>query len=115
MHTTLCLFSEYQTIDDIIQALNSKEVAGMLLDRYTASYYQARDKLKSLITVTNFEFRRDIGVLFSKDRKDLADCLTFLRLDIVKIVQTITSTYKVSFIYHQVPMIENNFISFLFR
>ena len=98
MHTTLWLFSAYETIEDIIQALNSKEVEGMFLDRYTASYYQTRDKLKSLITVKNFEFRRDIGVLFSKDRKNLADCLTFFRSDIVKIVQTITSTYKVSFI-----------------
>jgi len=87
--------SAYKTIEDIIQALNSKEVAGMLLDRYSASYYQAEVKLRSLITVKNFEFRRDIGVLFSKDRKDLTVCLTFFRSDIVKIVQTITSTFKV--------------------
>ena len=115
MHTTLCLFSAYETIEDIIQALNSKEVEGMFLDRYTASYYQTRDKLKSLITVKNFEFRRDIGVLFSKDRKDLADCLTFLRSDIVKVVQTITPKYKVSFIKYKVSMIQTNFTSFLFR
>ena len=115
MHTTLCLFSAYETIEDIIQALNSKEVEGMFLDRYTASYYQTRDKLKSLITVKNFEFRRDIGVLFSKDRKDLADCLTFLRSDIIKVVQTITPKYKVSFIKYKVSMIQTNFTSFLFR
>ena len=115
MHTTLCLFSAYETIEDIIQALNSKEVEGMFLDRYTASYYQTRDKLKSLITVKKFEFRRDIGVLFSKDRKDLADCLTFLRSDIIKVVQTITPKYKVSFIKYKVSMIQTNFTSFLFR
>ena len=67
----------------------------MLLDHYTASYYQARDQLKSLIIVTEFEFRRDVGVLFSCDRKDLADCLTFHRSIIWRLVQTNTGTFKV--------------------
>ena len=66
-----------------------------MLDHYTASYYQARDKLKSMIIVTKFEFHRDVGVLFSKDRKDLADCLNFHRSNILRLVQTITSTFKV--------------------
>ena len=70
----------------------------MLLDHYTASYYQARDKLKSLITGENFEFHRDIGVLFSEDRSNLAACLTFHRSDILKAMQAFTSAYKVSFI-----------------
>ena len=69
----------------------------MLLDRYTASYYQARDKLKSLIIDKQFEFGRDVGVLFSQDRTDLAECLNFHRSDIWRRVQTLTSTFKVSF------------------
>ena len=69
----------------------------MLLDRYAASYYQARDKLRSLTIDKQFEFRRDVGVLFSQDRKDLAECLNLYRSDIWRKVQTLTSTFKVSF------------------
>ena len=91
----LCLLLAYDKIEHIIQALNEKQVDAMLLDHYTASYYQARDQLKSLIIVTEFEFRRDVGVLFSNDRKDLADCLTFHRSNIWRLVQTNTATFKV--------------------
>ena len=82
----------------MIQALKTKQIEWMFLDHYTASYYQARDKLKSLITVKKFEFQRDIGVLFSKDKKDLADCLNFYRTSIWRMVQAVSSTYKVSFV-----------------
>lgn len=67
----------------------------MLLDRYTASYYQTRGKLKSLLTVKKLDLRRDIGVLFSKDTEALADCLNFIRPNIWTSVQTITETFKV--------------------
>ena len=74
----------------------------MLLDHYTACYYQARDQLKSLIIVTEFEFHRDVGVLFSKDRKGLADCLTFHRSNIWRLVQTNTATFKVILFYKKI-------------
>ena len=70
----------------------------MLLDRFTASYYQSRGKLKSLITLKKLEHQREVGVLFSKDREDLAQCLiNFHRSDILRSAQTFTDTYKVTF------------------
>ena len=96
MTSILCFLLVYSKIEDIIQALNSKEIEGMLLDHYMASYYQARNILKSLVIVTQMEFHREVGVLFSKDRKILADCLNFHRSNIWRLVQTITSTFKVS-------------------
>lgn len=68
---------------------------GVLLGHYTASYYQTRGKLTSLITVKKFEFRREAGVLFSVDMKYLAACLDFVRPSICwKLVQVITSNYE---------------------
>ena len=72
----------------------------MLLDRFTASYYQSRGKLKSLITLKKLELQRDTGVLFSQDREDLAKCLNLYRANILKSVQTFTAIYKVIFINH---------------
>ena len=95
MSSFLFLCLEYPTIDDIIRAVKSNEVDGMLLDRFTASYYQTIGKLKSLITLKKLELQRDTGALFSKDREDLAKCLNVLRSDILKSVQTFTATYKV--------------------
>ena len=70
----------------------------MLLDRFTASYYQSRGKLKSLVTLKKLELQRDVGVLFSKDREGLARCLiNFRRSDILRSAQTLTDTYKVTF------------------
>ena len=85
----------YNTIDNIIKAVRKKEVDGMLLDVYRASYYQSKGKLKSLITVKKLEYRKDIGVLFSKNNKKLAVCLDFFRSDIWRLVQTLTATFKV--------------------
>ena len=88
----------YHRIDDITQAVKSKQVDGMFLDRFTASYYQTRNKLKSLLTVTKLELQRDVGVLLSKNREDLAECLLNLHSsNILRSAQTITSTYKVNF------------------
>ena len=71
----------------------------MLLDRFTASYYQSRGKLKSLINLKKFELQRDVGVLFSKDTEGLARCLiNFRRSDILRSAQTLTDTYKVTFL-----------------
>ena len=92
----LCL--EYPRIDDVIQAVKSKEVDGMLLDRFTASYYQSRGKLQSLLTVKKVELQMDTGVLFSQDREELAECLNLHRSNILKSVQTFAATYKVLFI-----------------
>ena len=88
----------YHRIDDITEAVKSKQVDGMFLDRFTASYYQTRNKLKSLLTVTKLELQRDVGVLLSKNREDLAECLlNYHSSNILRSVQTITSTYKVNF------------------
>ena len=86
----------YDSIDDVVKAVRSKDVDGMFLDRYTASFYQSRDKLKTLLTVKKLEFQRDVGVLFSKDRRELAECLNVLRSPIWRSMQTITETYKVT-------------------
>ena len=75
--------------------MKTKEVDGMLLDRFTASYYQSRGKLKSLLTLKKLEIQRDVGVLFSQDREGLARCLNFYRSNILKSAQTLTDTYKV--------------------
>ena len=86
----------YPSIDDAIQAVKSKKVDGMLLDRFTASYYQSRGKLKSLLTVKRLELQRDAGVLFSQDRWFLAQCLKdYHQASILKSVQTLTETYEV--------------------
>ena len=87
----------YNNIDDAIQALKLKQVKGMLLDRYTASYYQRRDKLKSLLAVKKLELQRDVGVLFNKNREDLVHCLlNFHRSAILRSIQTLTSSLKVN-------------------
>jgi len=79
--------------------VKSKEVDGMLLDRFTASYYQSMGKLKSLITVKKLELQRDVGVLFSQDRWYLAECLiNYHRANIFKSAQIFTDTYKVTLI-----------------
>ena len=86
----------YPSIDDAIQAVKSKKVDGMLLDRFTASYYQSRGKLKSLLTVKKLELQRDAGVLFSRGRLFLAQCLKdYHQASILKSVQTLTDTYEV--------------------
>ena len=85
----------FSQINNVIQAVKAKEVDGMLMDRFTASYYQSRGKLKSLITLKKLELQRDVGVLFSKDREGLAECLNFYRSNILKSAQTFIDTYKV--------------------
>ena len=68
----------------------------MLLDRFTASYYQSKGKLKSLFTLKKLELQRDAGVLFSQDRWFLAECLkTYQQANVLKAVQIFTDTYKV--------------------
>ena len=97
----LFLFLAYPGIDEVIQAVKSKEVDGMLLDRFTASYYQSRGKLKSLIIVKKLELQREVGVLFSQDREKLAECLNVHLSSILKSVQTFTDTYKVTLIKYK--------------
>lgn len=88
----------YDEIDDIIQAVKSKRVDGMFLDRYTASYYQSKGKLQSLITVKKLEFRREVGILFSKNNQELAKCLGLFRSNIWRLFQVLTATFKVTLI-----------------
>lgn len=90
----------YETVEDIIQALKSDQVEVMLLDRYTASYYQARDKLKSLITVKKFEFRREIGGLISKKMERKLPCFEQHRLSIWRSVETFADAYKLMLCRH---------------
>jgi len=92
------MFLVFYRIDDMIQAVKSKQVDGMLLDRYAASYYQSRNQLKLLYTVKKLELQRDVGILFNENRKFLAECLlNYHRASIWGSVQTITATYKVVF------------------
>ena len=99
LYLFLCL--AYASIDDVIQAVKSKEVDGMLLDRFAASYYQSRGKLKSLLTVKKLELQRDAGVLFSQDRWFLAQCLKdYHQANVLKAVQTFTNSYKVTSILY---------------
>jgi len=85
----------FQDIDHLIHELKEKEINGMLLDRYTASYYQKMNKLKSLITLKKLQFPGEVGILLSKARQDLANCLNIHRSSIRRLVQTITSAFKV--------------------
>ena len=101
LHHFSFLFLAYPGIDEVIQAVKSKEVDGMLLDRFTASYYQSRGKLKSLIIVKKLELQREVGVLFSQDKEKLAECLNFHLSSILKSVQTFTDTYKVTLIKYK--------------
>ena len=88
--------SVYYKIEDIIEALQARKVEGILLDSYTASFYQSREKLESLVTVKKFELRRYVGILISEEKKDLANCLENHRPSILRHVQTVTSTFKAS-------------------
>lgn len=70
----------YSKVNDIIQAVKSGEVDGILLDHYVASYYRQMDNdIKSLFTVKKFEFQRDFGILFSTDTAEerFKECLGF--------------------------------------
>lgn len=90
------IFSVYNNIDDAVDALKSKEVKGMLLDLYTASYYQKRDKLKTLLAVKKLDLQRDVGVLFNENKRELAECLqNYHRSAIWRSMQTLTSFYEV--------------------
>jgi len=100
----------YNTIDDVVQAVKTKEVDGMFLDRYRASHYQSRGKLKSLITVKKLEYRKDIGVLFSKNNQRLATCLNFHRSNIWRLVQTLTATFKVMLTFISFGIIYTNIL-----
>ncbi|XP_022779217.1 uncharacterized protein LOC111320784 [Stylophora pistillata] len=84
----------YEKIDDIIKAVKTKEVEGMFLDRYIASYHQSRSDLASHISLKSLNFPKEVGVLFSKDNKELASCMEFHRPSIMMLTQTITSSYK---------------------
>ncbi|CAH3119761.1 unnamed protein product [Pocillopora meandrina] len=84
----------YEKIDEIIKAVKTKEVEGIFLDRYSASYHHSRGELESLISLKSLDLSREIGVLFSEDNRELARCLEFYRPNIMMLTQTVTSSYK---------------------
>ena len=81
----------YNIIEDIVEAIKSKQVEGMLLDHYTVSYYHKRNKLKSLISAKKLEFCRDVGVLIFKVKM-----AKWHRSSISSFTETITNTFKVT-------------------
>ena len=91
------LLLDYETVDEMVDAVNSGKVEGIMLDRYTSSFHQEMDKLKPLLFLRKFDFSREMGILFSRDKKDLADCLNYDRSYILRKVQDSTKTYKASF------------------
>ena len=104
----------FHKIDDVIQVLKSEQVDGLLLDRYSTAYYQEKHKLKSLLIVKKFEFIRNVEILFSKDRKDLADCLKRYDSDISELVLDATSRFEVNNItYMIVYKVNYNYVSIL--
>ncbi|XP_066025124.1 uncharacterized protein [Pocillopora verrucosa] len=82
------------SIEDAVKDVQSQKVDGLFIDHYANTFYHSREKLKTLFTVKKLELQRDVGALFSKDRKDLADCLNYQRSTILRSAQTITATYK---------------------
>ena len=93
------IYLVFDKIEDLVQALIAKKVDGMLIDHYTASYYQSRHKLKSLITVKKFEFHRDFGILISKDAQDIVDCVGGIKYSKKWHLQRIfITTYRVIFL-----------------
>ena len=89
------LYLVRNSIEDAIKDVQSQKVDGLFIDHYANTFYHSREKLKTLLTVKKLELQRDVGVLFSKDRKYLADCLNYQRSTILRSAQTITATYKV--------------------
>ncbi|PFX32518.1 Potassium voltage-gated channel subfamily F member 1 [Stylophora pistillata] len=81
-------------IDGAIQALEAREVNGIMLDRLTASFYQKQDKLKSLVTVKTMDLQREVGFLVSKRRKFFAECLEYFRPDIYQFGLSLTQSFK---------------------
>ena len=98
MRVCVCdMFSRYRfCLFYFLSLQQQKEVKGMLLDRYTASYYQKRDKLKTLLAVKKLDLQRDVGVLFNENKRELAECLqNYHRSAIWRSMQTLTSFYEV--------------------
>ncbi|XP_058948503.2 uncharacterized protein [Pocillopora verrucosa] len=81
-------------IDGAIQALKAHEVDGIMLDRFTASFYQKQDKLKALITVKTMQFQRDSGFLVSKSRASFANCLDYVRPNIYQFGLSLANSFK---------------------
>lgn len=64
----------FYRIDDVIKALKSDEVDGMLLDYYTADYYRQLGKFKSLFTALDFASEVDVAMLFRKNITNIMSC-----------------------------------------
>lgn len=86
---------DHKSVDDMVDAVNSEKVEAIMLDHYTSqSFHQETDKLKSLLFLKKFDFSREMGVLFSRDKKNLAECLNNHRSYIFRKIQESTQTYK---------------------
>jgi len=87
--------SAYDTVEEMISAVNSNDVEGILMDRYTAFYYRRWDKLVSLFTVREIEVQKKLSIIFAKELEGLVNCLTVIRPAIDSAVKDITAAYKV--------------------
>ena len=81
----------------MVSAVTAEDVEGILIDRYTAFFYEYRGKFVSLFTVKKIEVQQQVSVIFYRERHltDLVDCLTLVRPAIVSAVRATTATYKV--------------------
>ena len=81
-----------------MEALESKKVSGMLVDRYTGYYHlthKSRYTNMSLLTSDHIPFKASLGLVIPKEREYLVGCLSVFKNEIRKSAQAITSTYKV--------------------
>ena len=92
------IFAVFKTFEDAMEALESKKVSGILVDRYTGYYHlthKSRYTNMSLLTSDHIPFKASLGLVIPKEREYLVGCLSVLKNEIRKSAQAITSTYKV--------------------
>ena len=87
----------FKTFDEMVRAVKSKQVGGLLVDRFTGYYYMAERNYTglSLITSQHIEKMAKVGLVFAQGREDLIACLNLVKVTAIKSVESITSKYKV--------------------
>ena len=78
--------------------MKSGEVDGILMDRYTAFFYELEFEAATLFTIMEMEVQKK--VLFAKELQNLFECLTVIRPSIDLAVHDITASYKVGTTFH---------------
>ena len=73
---------------------------GILMDRYTAFFYELEFEAATLFTIMEMEVQKKVSVLFARELQNLFDCLTVLRPSIDLAVHDITASYKVGTTFH---------------